>query len=190
MAEVQHRLETLGEIHLGHGSHDSFEDGYCAMELVSYLANEPFSDAPQCACPVLTAFVVSWNDGLPDAERTEILLPFLPRLIGTRNPALEERRALMAADWLIRTHTPAWLRLAGLSAQADSLANLPEITSMAQVPSIRGTIDAVCNDAATAWDAARDAAGAAAGDAAWAAARDAAWDAQYQHFTALLTGAA
>jgi hypothetical protein len=44
---------------------------------------------------------------------------------------------------------------------------------MKQVPSIRGPIEVVKQDA----DAARAAAGAAAGDAAWAAAGDAAWDA-------------
>jgi len=40
----------------------------------------------------------------------------------------------MAADWLVRANTPAWLRLAGLSVHADALSALPEITSFAQVP--------------------------------------------------------
>ena len=184
---VLRKLEELGEFRLGASNHDSFDEGFCAMELVSWLNDEPWSDAPECTCPVLTAFVVAWNDSLPDDERTTILAPFLPKLIGTRNKALEEKRSLMAADWLVRTHIVAWLRVAGLSAQADSLANLPEITSMAMVPSLRGPIEVVTRDAeaawAAAWDAAGDAARAAARDAAWAAARaaarDAAWDAAW-----------
>lgn len=182
---VRQKIDALGEITLAEGAHDSFEQGYCAMELVSYLADEPFSDTPQCTCPVLTAFVITWNDGLPDDERTKILAPFLPRLIGTRNEALEEKRALMAADWLVRTHTVAWLRLAGLNAQANSLANLPEITAMTQVQSIHGPLEAARKDADAAWNtasapgrfAARAAVRAAAWDAAWDAARATGWDA-------------
>jgi len=172
------QLALIERVHLDEGTHANFEAGVCAMELVSYLAGEPFSDHPQCVCPVLGAFVRSWNDALPDDERDALLKPLLPRLIGTRgSDALAERRALMAADWLVRVHTPAWLRLAKLNAQADALANLPEITSMAQIPSIRGPIEAAQRDAAAAWDAARTAARTAAWDAAWDAAGDAAWDA-------------
>jgi len=169
------------------GAHKANDDGkWCALELIAYMANEPWSDHPECVCPVLASFVRAWNDGLPDDERNAILKPFLPRLIGTRgNEALAEKRSMMAADWLVRTHTPAWLRLAGLTSQADALSELPEITSMTQVPSIEGPIEAARNGAAAAraaagtaaWAAARAAARAAAGDAAWAAARDAAWDA-------------
>jgi hypothetical protein len=72
----------------------------------------------------------------------------------------------MAADWLIRVHTPAWLRLAKLDAHADALAALPEITDFAQCPSLMPTLNAAKQDA--------DAAGAAAGAAARAAARAAA----------------
>src|SRR6185437_13254612 len=93
-----------------------------------------------------------------------------------------ERRALMASDWLVRVHTPAWLRLAKLDEAAAALEQLPEIIAMAQIPSIRGPIEAARRDAVAAWDAAGDAAwdaawdaaGAAAGAAAWAAAWDAA----------------
>ena len=160
-------LALIERTHLEHGSHSRPEDGMCAMELVAFVAGEPFSDHPECVCPVLGAFVRAWNDGLPDDERDAILKPILPRLIGTRGSnALAERRALMAADWLVRVHTPAWLRLAKLDSQADALAALPEITSMAQVPSIRAPIEAAHRDAVAAWDAAwaaaRDAAGAAA----------------------------
>lgn len=171
---------------LAGGAHHENNSEMCVMEAVAFVAREPWSDQPQCACPVIGAFLRSWNDSLPNNERNELLLPLIPRLVGTRgSKALEERRSLMAVDWIVRTHTPAWLRLAGLTVQADALSSLPEITSMAQVPSIKPAIDAARTDAAAAWAAARAAARDAAGAAAWAtawdaaraAARAAAWDA-------------
>ena len=182
-AVIEKRLKKIQTLHLKVGSHDN-EKEFCVMEAVAYVAGEKWSDAPECACPVIGAFLRAWNDGLETDElRDELLKPLIPRLVGTKNPDLEEKRAMMAADWLVRVHTPAWLRLAGLTAQAERLAGLPEITSMAQVPSIKPTIEAVRDDADAArdaaWDAARDAAWAAARDAARAAAWDAAWAAAW-----------
>ena len=161
--------------HLDHGAHKRFEDGACAMEAVAYIAGEPWSDHPKCACQVISAFMRTWNDGLPNEERTALLLPLIPKLVGTRgSEALANRRATMAADWLVRVHTPAWLRLAGLTAQADALAGLPEITDFTNTPALRGPLEAARSDADAAWAAARAAARDAAWAAAWAAARDAA----------------
>ena len=182
---IKERLDKIANIPLTEGSH-SPDSQFCVMEAVAFVAGEKWSDAPECACPVIGAFLRAWNDALPsDAERDRLLKPLIPRIVGTKNKDLEEKRSLMAADWLVRVNTPAWLRLAGLNDQAAALESLPEITSMAQVPSIRGPIEAARRDAAAAWDAARaaawDAARAAAWAAAWAAARaaarDAAWDA-------------
>ena len=167
------------------GSHPKNGNGHveaCAMEAVAFIAGEPWSDHPECACPVIGAFMRAWNDGLADDQRTSLILPLIPRLVGTRSTKkIEQRRATMAADWLIRVHTPAWLRLAKLTEQADLLASLPEITDFNNCPSLMPALTAVKKDAAAAWDAAWDAAWAAARDAAraaaWAAARDAAWDA-------------
>ncbi|GGG51478.1 hypothetical protein GCM10010964_43360 [Caldovatus sediminis] len=169
------KLDALGPLKAG--AHPGPDAGACVMEALSYVAGEPWSDSPDCCCPVIAAFLRAWNDGLPDDERDALLRPLIPRLVGTRaTPAVERRRALLAADWMVREHTPAWLRPAGLTAQADALAGLPEITDVAQVPSIRSAIEAAQRDAAAAWDAAWAAAGAAAW-AARAAARAAAWDA-------------
>ena len=169
------RLKQIEAIALAEGAHDDFAQGACVMEAVAYVAREPWSDHPACVCPVIAAFCRSWNDALPDDERNALLKPLIPLLVGTRSTkAIAERRSLMAADWLVRVNTPAWLRLAGLTTHADALASLPEITSLAQVPSIKGAIEAARVDAAAAraaaWAAAWAAARAAAGDAAWAAA--------------------
>jgi len=170
---IEERLAKLQSLSLRVGSHDP-DSTFCVMEAVAFVAGEEWSDHPACACPVISAFLRSWNDGLPtDADRDRLLKALIPKLVGTKNEKLEQRRSLMCADWLIRKHTPAWLRLAGLTKQAGSLEALPEITAMAQYPSLRGPLEAVRADA----NAARDAAWAAARDAAWDAARDAAWDA-------------
>ena len=160
---------------LSHGSHRNISDGMCVMEAASWIAGEPWSDHPACVCPVIGSFLRSWNDALPDDERNTLLKPLIPRVINTRGGEdLEHRRALMAADWLVRVNTSSWLRLAGLTTHADALAALPEITSMAQVPSIRGAIESARIDASAASSAAASAASSAAASAAASAARSAA----------------
>ena len=156
----------------------------CVMEAVAYIAGEPWSDHPQCVCPVIAAFMRSWNDGLPtDDDRTRLLAPLIPVVIGTAStPDAQDRRAIAAADWAVRTYTPAWLRLAGLTTHADTLAALPELDTIDALRAATvGPIKDARQAAAAAGDAAWDAAGAAAWDAAGAAARAAAgaaaWDA-------------
>jgi hypothetical protein len=167
---------------LRHGSHTANDTDMCVMEAVAWVTHKEWSDHPPCVCPVISAFMRSWNDGLPnDDERTALLKPLIPKLINTRgSAALEQHRATMAADWLVREHTVAWLRLAKLDAAADALATLPEITDFANCPPLMPALKAA-RESAAAWAAARDAARAAAWDAAWAAAWDAAraaaWDA-------------
>jgi len=165
------RTLDLEALNLKQGAHEPSSQEMCVMEAVAYIANEPWSDHPQCASPVIATFMRSYNDSVSDEVR-QTLKQFIPRLIGTKGSVeIEERRSLVAADWLVRVHTPAWLRLAGLTANAEALESLPEITSLAAVPSIIPELEAATRDA----DAARDAAWAAAMAAAWDAARAAAW---------------
>lgn len=168
---------NLDDLTLQRGSHSSPDDGACVMEAVSFFAGEPWSDRPQCASPVIGAFLRTWNDALPDDERQQ-LKQYIPLIVNTKGTAAqEEQRSWMALDWLVRVHTPAWLRLAGLTDQAKILERLSEVTAET-CPSINATLQAIRSDAAAAgaaaWDAARDAAWAAAWDAARAAARAAA----------------
>ena len=114
------RLALLGSITLGKGSHSSWEDGACLLEAASYIAGEPFSDHPTCVSPVLTAYGISLNDAWSDEQRQK-LTPFIPRMIGTADDGQDEARSYLALDWLIRTYTPAWLDLAGLSDHAQAL---------------------------------------------------------------------
>ena len=98
---------------LDRGGHKTAAEGMCAMEAVAHLAGEPWSDQPDCACPVIAAFLRGWNDNLADGRRTDLLRPLLPRIVGTRRREAEPIRSIMAADWLVRACAPAWTRLAG-----------------------------------------------------------------------------
>ena len=150
----------------------------CIMEAVAYMAGEPWSDSPACASPVVSAFLRSWNDALSDGDRDRLLpaAVWVPRLVGSRgDAAIEELRAYLALDWLIRVHTPAWLDLVpSLAPHAAALRALPEVVDLA---SAEASKDVVAAARAAVWCAGGYAARDAAGYAAWAAAGDVAWDA-------------
>lgn len=177
---------------LAQGSHDvNDSDTYCLLEAVAWVAGEPWSDQPRCVCPTLSAFGRSFNDGIRDEQtRTELLVPFVARLVGTArpdDPTVAGRRSLMALDWLVRTHTPAWLRLAGLHDEAESLVALDAIVDLDTARKAGPVVCDASSQAAAAWEASRGAArgaawGAARGaafSAAWAAAMDSARDAAF-----------
>jgi hypothetical protein len=164
----------LGTLTLARGSHRARSEGVCLLEAVAWFAGEEHTAHPACVSPVLAAFGRSLNDILPAAERQE-LVPLIPLLPGTARDGHDETRGYLALDWLIRTYTPAWLDLAGLTGEAQALRDLRRIVDQAAVQSAGPAVDAA---GAAAWDAAastRDAAGAATWDAARAATRDAAW---------------
>lgn len=126
--------ERLAQIKtLGGRSHQDISQGMCVMEAVSYVTREPWSDRPQCVCPVITEFMISWNDALPDDDRNRLLIPLIPLIVGTRSTRqVEERRAYMALDWLVRVSTPQWLDLApSLRSHAAELRALDAVTDMA-----------------------------------------------------------
>lgn len=115
-------------IEIGIGKHATREDGMCAMEAVAWLAGEPHSDRPRCACPIIGTFVRSWNDALRGEDRNRILRPLLPQLIGSRSQSVERERAYMALDWLVHEFTPVWFDLLPeLATPAAVLRALPRI---------------------------------------------------------------
>ena len=178
-----HHLD-LNTITLGKGSHDDRDDGVCLLEAVAWWADEEHTDDPRCVSLPLAGFGRRLNDVLPDVRRQE-LVPLIPSMVGTRADGLDEQRGYLALDWLIRTYTPAWLDLAGLSAEARALRDLRRIVDLAAAqaagPVVRAGQEKAAAAGAAAGAAAWAAAGAAARDAAWAAAwaaaRDAARDA-------------
>ena len=167
--EMSIDLET---IHLDKGAHDDPDDGHCLLEVVAMFVGQPFNDTPKCVSPVLRYYGIGLNDQWDDVQR-QTLRPFIPRLPGTAGDGLDEARSYLALDWLIRTYTPAWLDLAGLTESAAELRALRRIADMTAAAAAGPVVRDAQMKAAAAWAAARAAAGAAAG----AAARDAAWDA-------------
>ena len=176
---IPERLEELKSIQLASGSHRSVEDGMCAMEAASYIAGEPFTDHPSCSCPVITAFLISWNDSIKDAgERTRIIMPLIPLTINTRSTKeIENRRAFMCMDWSIRVFTPDWLDMCHSrhAVHTASLRLLPEIVDWQGIINATPILVDLRKQASAAWDAAWCAARDAAWRAAWCAAWDAAW---------------
>jgi hypothetical protein len=77
-------------VRLAPGKHAGPDDGVCVMELASMRAREPFSDRPRTVCPVIAAFLRSYNDGLDDARRND-LCPFAATAVGTRRPRASSR---------------------------------------------------------------------------------------------------
>jgi hypothetical protein len=69
-------------VRLEPGSHRSPHDGVCIVELASMIGGEPFTDRPDCVCPVIAGFLRSWNDraGYSDRQR---LRPYAERVVGT-----------------------------------------------------------------------------------------------------------
>jgi hypothetical protein len=168
------RMQQILALSLSSGSHEDFEKGMCVMEAAAYVAGDPWSDHPPCACPVITSFMISWNDTLPsDTERNRLLKPLIADIIDTKaTPAIEERRSYLALDWLVRVWTPKFLDLVpSLASHATALRDLREIADIAGATAADKSVTAARAAAgAAAWDAAGDAARAAAGAAAWAAA--------------------
>ena len=152
---------NLDTVVLASGSHDSPDEGHCLLEVVSMFAGESFGDHPVCVCPVLAAFGRSWNDGMRSDDERAQLRQYIPSLIGTRSTKqIENRRAMMAMDWMIRTYAAAWLdRNPGLRLHAAALRAHPEIVDTAGLISVLPI-------AVAALAAARDAALRASGRAA------------------------
>ncbi len=122
-----HRL--IDQYPLRRGSHPTRNDGMCAMEMVAWLAGEPHSDEPECACPVIAAFVRACNDTMGDAARSRCLRPLVPMLVNTRStPAREAERGLLVVDALVRRLVPEALRRQRRSDELRLFAQLPAIT--------------------------------------------------------------
>lgn len=116
-------------IRLDQGKHESVKDGYCVMEVVSYVAGEPWSDSPQCACPAISIFSRGLNDCMAANERQR-LIPYILRIAGSRGSNdVYRQRGYMAADFAVRIALPILLENAGLPELAREARALPVINS-------------------------------------------------------------
>ena len=151
---------NIKDLVLERGAHKDSSGGACVMEAVSYVAGEPWSDHPECACPVISGFLRAWNDDLNDEDR-QMLKPLIPRLVNTNStPEVAQQRATLISDWYLKVNVPAWLDTGGAPKLAGEAR---EKGSGADWSFIRDA--AVSTVAAAAWSAAMF----ASRGAAWAA---------------------
>jgi hypothetical protein len=81
------------------------------MELSSMLAGEPFSDRPECVCPVIAEFLRTYNDEV-DEHRRRDLYDYASQAVGTRaGNDIERLRANMCLRWWARLDRPMRRRI-------------------------------------------------------------------------------
>jgi hypothetical protein len=120
----------IESLKLRKGAHDTREMGLCVMEAVAWVAGEEHTDMPKCASPVISKFCQALNDRGDDAVR-ERLKSYIPKIIGTVSPDLDEKRAFIAADFAVRVFAPIALRRVELREDAERLEQLPRIIDRA-----------------------------------------------------------
>jgi hypothetical protein len=87
-------------VRLDVGRHETPGDGACVVELASLVAREPFSDRPDCVCPVIAAFLRGWNDRSAYADRQR-LRPYARRIVGsTSSPTVTRWRRDLCLAWV------------------------------------------------------------------------------------------
>src|SRR5437899_1834786 len=95
----------------GHSSNPA--EGSCAMDAVNWLVHGKHGDAPECACPVISQYVIAGNDAMPDDVRQR-LLPYLHRIAGSRSAKHEAVRLRILVLAAARIFVPLALVKAGL----------------------------------------------------------------------------
>lgn len=139
----EQRLKEISALRLEKGSHYENGNKMCVMEAVAYVAGEPWTDKPECVCPVISVFLRTWNDTLTDEKRNELLQPLIAKVVNSHStPALEMRRSWMALDWLVREYAAEWLRVAELTEHADAVAALDEVKDSASCKKAAVTLNA------------------------------------------------
>lgn len=100
-------IDTLAKIKLSHGKHDSAKDGLCVMECVAYVAGEPHTDHPECACPVVTEVAIYANDYY-QPQHGEALARRVVELAGSKvGPTPTHARIYFLSDYVFRIALPA-----------------------------------------------------------------------------------
>jgi hypothetical protein len=120
---VSHQTVTLSR-----GKHATPSSGACVMELASMLAGEDFSDRPASVCPVIAAFLRSYNDAVDDHRRQD-LYGYASSAVGTRATMdVTRARAIRCLDELRATRR--W-PLAGLMAPRALPESVPAMERLA-----------------------------------------------------------
>jgi hypothetical protein len=137
VAEID--LDTLV---LERGRHAYAEQGMNVLEAVSALSpSEKFGDSPTSVSPVISAFLKEWNDDLEDEPRQR-LKEYIPRITGSiLTEDVEEFRAWLATDWLVRVQAPVWLEAAGMDDLAEALREQGAVVFPDQARKVQTLLD-------------------------------------------------
>jgi len=120
-----YRLRTLPVgFELQPGFHGAPEEGMCALEAVAWMAGLPHSDQPPCICPVIATLLRAMNDRMTHFHR-QGLIPFLPRIAGTKQTDLDRPRAEALAWRALTVFVPVPLAVARLLEPAAAFTRLP-----------------------------------------------------------------
>jgi hypothetical protein len=90
MSKRSTKIASHQTVRLSPGGHRRPEEGVCVMELASMLAGERFSDHPRSVCPVIAAFLRTYNDAVDD-DRRQDLYAYAAECVGTRSDRASRR---------------------------------------------------------------------------------------------------
>ena len=112
------KLALLDQIDLDQGAHGNFDEGHCAMEVVSWLADEA-SPTPLLRLPVLARYTIAPQR--PMERRAPPGAQAVPAPHGRhRRRRQGPARERIAAEYVAHRLLVPWLRLAGLDDEADA----------------------------------------------------------------------
>ncbi len=136
------RIRELKAVTLQTGGHQTRKDGMCAMEAVAWIVDGPHTDAPECVCLIIGAYVRRLNDIMPDDRRQKLKL-VLPSLVNSAgSKALELKRAFKITDVSIRTWFPIYFERIDRMDIANGLRNLAPIVDSESARAARAALDA------------------------------------------------
>lgn len=100
-------------------------DGACAMDAINWLVHGKHGDRPECACRLMSDFVIGGNDTMPDDTRQR-LLPYLHRIAGSRSEDHIVRRSRVLWLAAMRVFAPLALDAAGRQGFAGLLRTVSD----------------------------------------------------------------
>jgi hypothetical protein len=132
---------------LSRGKHRNPRRGACFMEMVSFLAGQPWSDHPGCTHPLLAEMARLVNDTVTDRLRAQ-LVPMIPSVIGLTSDDLHMDVAIALRSAMVALPIAAESRqhvlatavlvcervLAGLDGRDPDSLSLPSRQALNQVP--------------------------------------------------------
>ncbi|MEX2587132.1 MAG: hypothetical protein WD602_03945 [Actinomycetota bacterium] len=158
----------LDELVLERGRHATPDSGLSVLEAITVVApHEKFGDEPRNVSPVIAELLRSWNDLLDDEPRQK-LKAYIPKVINSvLSEDVEDFRAWVATDWLVRVQSPIWLAAAGLGEFAEAIEAQDQIFGPDQARAAQKVLDEAAEAAH---------AEAKAGAQEWTDAGEAAWE--------------